>query len=282
MTSITASKPFRFFVGLHKREFTIHSALIAHQSPALDKLVSGEFAEAQKYEATWESVDEQTFIRFVEYAYTGDYNEEEPKTLPESAVLDEPIATTADNSLKEDSPDEGTFQLTRKKKKSKRSNIWGEDIAATDPEPTKKERLWNEFKNTSYLDPNADSRAREYKRSRKNKGAHEDHTEIFLSHARLYVFADCYGISGLIGLSLHKLQQALIVFQLHPERVGDVVALLRYCYEDAVPDLLRSLVVQYTTCNIEVLWKSADFQHLLASHAELSVVLVGSMLDRLE
>lgn len=70
---IASSVPFRFLVGPNGREFTIHSALLSHQSPVLDKLVNGGFSEAAEKCVTWDSVDEDTFIRFWQYAYTGKY-----------------------------------------------------------------------------------------------------------------------------------------------------------------------------------------------------------------
>jgi len=61
---------------------------------------------------------------------------------------------------------------------------------------------------------------------RKNKRSHEDYTEIFLSCARLYLFADYHGITNLKLLSLHKLQGALTVFILYEDRIKDIVQLV--------------------------------------------------------
>lgn len=59
---------------------TIHSALAASQSTALDKLINGNFKEAGDGKAVLEAVDEQKFVRFCEFAYTADYGEKHPPT----------------------------------------------------------------------------------------------------------------------------------------------------------------------------------------------------------
>ncbi|KAK5995644.1 hypothetical protein PT974_04059 [Cladobotryum mycophilum] len=44
--TIASSIPFRFLVGPNQREFTMHSALVVHQSPVLDVLVNGKYTAA--------------------------------------------------------------------------------------------------------------------------------------------------------------------------------------------------------------------------------------------
>lgn len=52
---------------------TIHTDLVAKQSPALQILVSGCMVEAQTGTVEWEDVDVPTFGRFAEFCYTGNY-----------------------------------------------------------------------------------------------------------------------------------------------------------------------------------------------------------------
>jgi hypothetical protein len=100
-------------------------------------------------------------------------------------------------------------------------------------------------------------------RAYRANGAHKDYTEVFLSHSQLYVFADYYRISRLMKLSIHRLQQTLIAFSLHNERIKDIVKLLQYCYANLVPAKLRELVVLYAACHMEKLWKNKEFRELL-------------------
>lgn len=71
--SVFRSKQFLFVVGKDQTEFAVHSAIIAKQSKALDVLINGPMAEASDGRAVLKDVDEDTFIRFCQFAYTGDY-----------------------------------------------------------------------------------------------------------------------------------------------------------------------------------------------------------------
>ncbi|OAR00958.1 hypothetical protein LLEC1_01675 [Akanthomyces lecanii] len=67
------SKPFRFLIGPQKTEFTIHSALVAQQSPAMAALVTNGMEESLWGCASLPQYDVETFVRFVEYVYTGEF-----------------------------------------------------------------------------------------------------------------------------------------------------------------------------------------------------------------
>ncbi|EXJ88778.1 hypothetical protein A1O3_01842 [Capronia epimyces CBS 606.96] len=75
------SHPFQFLVGPEKRSIYIHSGLVQQHSQTLDTLVRGGMVEANEQCATLEDIDEETFIRFVEFAYTGDYLVPAPKLV---------------------------------------------------------------------------------------------------------------------------------------------------------------------------------------------------------
>lgn len=68
---IVSSLLFTFVVGLNDKELTIHSALVANQYRKLNALVNGTMKEAQERRVIWSSTDEETFLRFSQYAYTG-------------------------------------------------------------------------------------------------------------------------------------------------------------------------------------------------------------------
>ena len=103
---------------------------------------------------------------------------------------------------------------------------------------------------------------------RQNSCAEEDYTPVFLGHARLYVFADKWGIEALKTLSLHKLHKTLVTFTPYSARLGDVAELVRYTYKHT-PDFsheiddLRFLVMDYLTCEVTNLIRSPEFEQLL-------------------
>jgi hypothetical protein len=138
ISSIISSKPFRFSVGLHKREFTIHSAVVAHQSTALSSLVNGEMKEARDFHVTWESVDEETFIHFSQYTYTGDYDgAQSPLIQPGLDAVSHQGAPLSKSLVDLDCI--GSQGLTEKKRK-KKSILWDEEDDKV-PKPKKKKHL---------------------------------------------------------------------------------------------------------------------------------------------
>ncbi len=112
-----------------------------------------------------------------------------------------------------------------------------------------------------------------------NSEACENFTEVFLCHARLFVFADKYLITALTGLCLHKLHQTLIEFHFYDERAGDVVELLRYAYSGEGWGDLQALVVHYAACVIRKLQKNEDFIALLGERSSLSAHLIDRLLS---
>lgn len=67
------SKQFVFIVGENQAAFTVHAAIIAKQSKALDVLIKGSMGEASEGKAIIKDIEEDTFILFCQFAYTGDY-----------------------------------------------------------------------------------------------------------------------------------------------------------------------------------------------------------------
>ncbi|KAK3366729.1 hypothetical protein B0T24DRAFT_651235 [Lasiosphaeria ovina] len=251
---IISSKPFRFSIGLQKREFTMHSALVAICSPALDRLVNGEFKEAQDLHAELESMNEETFILFAQYAYTGDYNREmskEAKSFIVETSKTEVIVVDPEPDVAE------------------RVDDWGWGVNS---KKTKCNKLWIEFKKEHST---ALPARKDWPATKSCAG------NVILSHAQLYVFADCYGISGLMDLSLCRLGKALVDIEVDDDKVEDIVDTLQYCYDELTPPKLRSLLVLYAACKIETLWKSTKFRELSTRHGELSTAIIGAMIGRL-
>ena len=286
-------------MGSEKRPFTVHAAVIAYHSKALGAMINGSMAEAREGCAVLEDVDEQTFVRFSEYAYTGDYpvaepiivmdpamivDAEEPKSVHPQSEID--IEGFAEPKLApEDCPgpivdDTDVVNMSwnysnYSRKQGKRVEGWNNrnDLRS------KKEELWRKLESRKYYDsPTRFS-------PRKNKEACENYSEIFLSHARLYVFAEKWGIDSLIKLCLHKLQHTLVAFDLYDKRVGDIFDLLDYTYTNTgdgknSTDELRTLVVRYAACKVEILTRNQRFRALLESQSLLSADLVQQLIER--
>ena len=103
---------------------------------------------------------------------------------------------------------------------------------------------------------------------RPNLNATEDYTNVFLSHARVYVFADQYDVQGLKSSALKELHLALAHYILHPERTGDIIALIHYVYSNTGESVfgvedLRSVLKEYMSCEMDTLMQDSAFKELM-------------------
>lgn len=241
MLSITSSPPFTFVVGPDQKEHTIHSALVARQSAALNALINGRMKESIERRVIWKDVDEEAFIRFSQYVYTGDYDEAKPSKREEERTVSPQVQTSGW------APCLLLSLFWSQWNKDQRVEARHDATVAGF-----KERLCRKFQALHPLPPPAPVL---------NLGspADNDSTDVLLCHAQVYAFADCYGIEHLQLLALHKLRGALASFSLVAERYNAVNQLLRYTFEHTVDnegqeDRLRSLVCLFVACKVEGLW----------------------------
>ena len=251
--------------------------------------------------ALLEDVDKHTFVRFCEYMYTGNYQPAEyTLLLDESSVLcgdeEEPKKSSGSNRGEDGPPAETLPPAALSIRASHRPTIdddddWGHFCAKSrkkgakaievEPPASKRTLLWQKFSQQRF-----DAQITHFE-PRKNAEACEDYTEVFLSHAQLYVFAEKYDVQELRYVALQKLQRTLAEFSLYEERAGDISTLLRYVYEHTAehknkPDNLRSLIVHYVSCNIEILAKDESFRNLLKEGGSIAGDLVDRLIERLD
>lgn len=91
--SIIGSSIFKFIVGPHNREYNVHGAAISKFSKPLHVLLNGHMREAQEKCVNWPDVDEKTFVRFVQWAYTNDYVTEEPDIVLDQYSIEIPASS---------------------------------------------------------------------------------------------------------------------------------------------------------------------------------------------
>lgn len=294
LEGVFRSRQFVFVVGESGTEFSVHADVIANQSKALKALVSGEMAEASDGRAIFEDLDENTFIRFCQFAYTGDYTP--PEFVRDPGVL-VPIGRG--------SPPTPTKSQSSSTSPRDQSPHMGYD--EDEPERLSDNELYPEepadfLDETKPIVSKKSSRSRFLRRLldgkdydvetirtistircavRENSSATEDYTLVLLGHAQLYVFAEKWGINDLKTVALHKLHDTITSFTLYSSRRRDIVELLRYAYSNEhTPDRgecideLRSLVVLYAACEVESLMLCPEFLLLLAEKGELTPDLV--------
>jgi len=129
------------------------------------------------------------------------------------------------------------------------------------------------------------ARHREPWEPRQNKESSASYAHIFLCHAYLYVFSDRYGIEPLQQLIRQKLRLTLSRFSLFEDRVPDIVELVKYIYKhsstidhDQGIDRMRSLVIDYVVCHLEVIAKDDNFERMLQEPGALAKDLLLKLL----
>lgn len=261
---------FTFLVGVEQIPMMIHTALVAEQSPALESLVNGSMQEATSGTVIWEDVEEDTFGRFAQFVYAGDYD-----TPPHNTMGDQSQLPPLDKA--EEQPD-----ITSESTLSK--NGWNPNAFESIPKKFSKSKKAPEFSELSYPGPSRPFRFNMRKQPRENKSPKEDYRPIFLAHARLYVLGEKYAIQTLKAKVLQKLHLTLCHFTLYKPCVVGIIDLIRYTYANTPSlkcmDQLRELVIRFVTDRPSDLVGSKKFLALVEEGGPFSSDLVALMLER--
>lgn len=270
----------------------MHSRTIAATSDHFGALINGNLSEANKRSVRYPEVDPEDFGRFVEYAYYRDY------TVP-SWTLDETIQAASDTEYRSDASrsaiEEAVVSLQEKTEvvagwpdAPPPESLWPEEPQPTEswPAPSSK-KAKKKGKRVISRNPRARFQERNYLsgvpsellskgfEAKSNSELEQNFTPVFLAHARLYTFAEMRLIDPLKDLALSKLHKTLLGFKLYHQRVGDIVELARYAYEngpdrseDGTSNALRQLVVEYMACEIHAVGKHKAFRSFLEEGGE--------------
>ncbi|KAL8846042.1 MAG: hypothetical protein Q9221_008837 [Calogaya cf. arnoldii] len=296
--NVYTSPPFKFIV--EGKTFYLHAALVSHHSKPLDRMMNGKLSEAQKGYATLEEVEEDTFGRFAEWINKGYYTpgkvsmrdnptsersfakDEGSRKRPESPAESPQRSEipVIEQSYDGDTMDWGMWGTSSSSKKKGRKKIGKEsawDLQPPEPDncPIETELSSVKISSRTQLKESFIHRKATIRQESisipppiPNQRPEQDYTDVFLSHAQLYVFAEKYDIQTLKMLALENLQNILAIFTLYGQRTGDIVALLRYVYAntgepvDSVEDL-RTLMTHYMGYEMDTLMKDEEFRMLM-------------------
>ena len=117
------------------------------------------------------------------------------------------------------------------------------------------------------------------------QGTDFTYLEHFLSHARLYVFADQRQIDELAMLTASRLNESLQQFHYYDERAEDIVYLIEYIYENTAilqqrNDKLRHIAVTHVTNHLEDMISSAIFNNLIERGGQFAKDLLAGIAAR--
>ncbi|KAG8527780.1 uncharacterized protein KY384_007934 [Bacidia gigantensis] len=260
MDSIFLSKPFTFII--RGKPFYVHASLVSACSAPLSCMISGPHKEAHQGFAILEEVTEDTFTRFVRWMYSKDYKAAE-HTLSEDDW--DPGSDTvlsswsqAESNLSHTIGPDDWFDAPLGKKKKKNT-----------PESTSLKQRFVSWGTTRFpVEPQTASDVRP------NTVAMEDYTEVFLSHAQVYVFAEKYDIQPLKKLALKKLYDTLTCFALFHKRVKDILSLIKYVYAETSPSStgtedIRNMLMFYVATEMETVESHGGFKELLIEDPDM-------------
>ncbi|TAQ85295.1 hypothetical protein B7494_g6393 [Chlorociboria aeruginascens] len=311
---IINSRLFKFTVGRTSdngaTEFFVHEEAIAQLSRPLHNLVRGDLSETQAGCTIWEDVSKETFERFVQFAYTGDYSVpqtekrkgivkqdtvEDDTAFPPQEVEGEPEV----NYFGIENNNWGSLAISKKPKKklwkdirkSKRSPELVEEPAfcpmptTSSPviQPTREKYpetpLLSQFRGTFHsLSIPLLAPRNSYENTCEPAEDFErgqSYSNVFLAHASLYILGDYHLIDSLKALALHKLHKTLHIFQLN-ENVEDIIDLARLAYSNEGKGVeggiggLRDLVCRYMAVNASTLSLDAGFLDLLGEGGQFA------------
>ncbi|MCJ1473682.1 hypothetical protein MMC13_002333 [Lambiella insularis] len=270
--SYYTSVPFKFVVD--GNPYYIHKDLVSLHSKPLNCMMNGSMEEAQKGYAILKEVDGGTFERFIEWAYKGFYT---AATFGLHSSSSSPASPNKDDCGTDEIPE--VFEISRSDEESREVDLDTGDLPSPEGRKITKKRA--AYKLNNGIKTERDLREvflqREYTfrkekidipSPRANRGADENYTEVFLSHARLYVFAETYDIQDLKILALENLHNTLAVYTLYRQRTGDIVTLLRYAYANTAGykrdrNDLRTLLRHYVGYEMGLLMGDEEFKELM-------------------
>lgn len=259
------------------RLFYVPTGLIASLSSPLNCLITLDMKEKSQGYATLEDVTAATFDRFLEWATKGFYTPPLPSVeswQEDEGTFGEPPEEVYENGAAAESPTEApvreedapeepqTFDDLWGSPKPEVSEGYEEQATALFPRPNIREAFYSRV-------PSVRRTVICTSTPRRNIDSSERYTNVFLCHAQLYVFADAQDIQELKTLALEELHAVLAVFELHLERTGDIIELLRYVYANTArlwreEDPLRELLSDYVGFEMDILMEDGRFADLMA------------------
>jgi hypothetical protein len=289
-------------------------------------LVKGDLSEAQAGCTIWKEVSKETFERFVQFAYTGDYSipdTREWNRVAEPQKGDTGVSKAFESKPEEETPEEECDSLDelqnrlsigkmskKDRKKSKRAGggFGGWRTLVPEPKPESWLGSTSVIRTSRDIYPNpltpwlssTDFRSLQcpllaprniHHHTCEPAGHFEpnrSYSNIFLSHASLYVLGDFWLIDALRALAVYKLHNSLCIFELDGKNVTDIVDLARYAYEEEGKGLedgigrLRSIVCQYVALHAVELSLHAVFMDFIEEGGHFARDFVKFAVQRMQ
>ncbi|KAI1932522.1 hypothetical protein LOZ66_006843 [Ophidiomyces ophidiicola] len=281
--SVIRSPTFSFLVGKQRSCLSVHAGALQNVSEPLWAMVdNGQMKESTSRAAVLDDTDEDVFIGFCEHVYTETYA---TPGLESTAVTNQTLTIPIHSSSNFENVDQPDIPandtppieddwIIRSKGKVRRKK-WGcpEEL---EPQPYTRnadsgscyEKRWQKF------------RTLKFKGLTSSLATKPD----ILFHAKLYIFATRYIIESLQAQAVKSLHRDLCTFTLNKETAPQIISLLEFTYrntaryEPSGRSLLRDVVIQYVSCEMQVLADNNDLYSLLDVDGEMGSDLVAKLM----
>ncbi|XDG09670.1 hypothetical protein ABKA04_009285 [Annulohypoxylon sp. FPYF3050] len=294
---------FNFIVGEDKKEFVVHANVFARLSRPIHVLINGPFTEAEEGHAVWDDVTEETFKRFIQFAYCGDYECIEPKSACESESNDDELQLAQVGSIIAMLL-QGNFIPKVRPLRSNgfrwilpycihdmyRDKKMNQTISITRIRPSN-----NQYREFRYHDgrvATVDALIKWYselglataynQRIRKDTlGTQtcENIREIIFYHAELYILADKYRIKELARLATAKMGKLLHTMRWTRESIRHIADLIPYVFKNTMPeDMMRETLVWYVSIVVDDLYEDNQFSEVLKDVPEFSYGILRKLI----
>ncbi|KAK5999750.1 hypothetical protein QM012_005156 [Aureobasidium pullulans] len=288
-SSVYNSRLFTFRASENDAATTVHSGAVAAVSTPLKLLMDEEGPDGIKTSATLRGAREEDLLRFCDFCYTSTYTDPYPVVVKPALPAIETDASNGDGNAEGASTPTAlvtTNDTTIEPPAAKRPRIespaqsltgFGRPgILGTSPTSegngalnlNNKLKLQGVFANTPYTTSASRVFGTGIRTKSNGVSSNENHTNVFVAHAAMHALAINYEIAKLKTLSLQKLCDKLMRFDCKPERVGDVLALVRWVYTTEslinrdMPEL-KDIVVKYVVSEVSGFGSTQDFGELL-------------------
>lgn len=300
--TIATSDMCCFLVGPTKQEFFVHCALVQHESPVLDKMMTGGFTESVTLTVKWDDIEVPTFVSFWQYLYSGTYQSPSlDQVTPEDCPANPEHVST---SLKEDpkesvvptaqiSPRDVKLKRKMERKATQAQDVfsWGRPASV----PPSRALVWNEFMKLGerkfHQPGNADGADGDGCGKMDEITTERPHARLLIHHVRVFILADRYDMPRLMTIAHGRLYADLVKLDMgstascgwgtaepdYSSIADHIVVLLRLCSKEPVPERLRELVVVYAATQTKELWKRQGFTDLLKESKALAMEIMSYM-----
>ncbi|KAF9874788.1 hypothetical protein CkaCkLH20_07925 [Colletotrichum karsti] len=227
---------FAYYLDFHKRHRGHHTGMPQIESPKLSDTV------------TWDVVDEDVFVRLMEYAYRGDYSVPALQKLDDKAslnhemhCLDSRLAIRGDQC-----PNIASFFFELGKQ-------FQEEAMKPFSHP-------NQSASVAFID--------DIKQTDR-----VGHNEVFLCHIKLYQLAEDFRIRSLENLCEERLMKSLLFFPHHEVAIDDLFKVVAFVREQNM-EHIRGILLDFFVIEFPNLRTYPEFSELIMGDARFGLEFI--------